>query len=153
MRTHTVVLPSKGKVNGIGESVTFHEMGVDVEKEILSNRTPVQKIINIVQQCVEGPENLQVGELPLVDIMYLLFEIRAFSLDKEYPYPIQCNFCNFSFQHTVLIPDDFEVKYAPDDTEETAEVELPSGTKLTVSPRPGSTRNRGESQNHAPKQE
>ena len=133
MLTHTVMLPSKGKLNDFDGNVQFCEMGLDVEKEMLTNRTPTEKIINVVQSCVENPSNLQVGDLPLVDVMFLLFHMRAISLDKDYPIPVQCNFCDFSFRHTVTIPDDFEVVYAPDDLEEPAELELPSsGTKLSV---------------------
>jgi len=128
MKTHTVMLPSKGLLNNIEPSIIIREMSVEVEKEILSNHTPTEKIINIVQCCLETP-GINVADLPLVDITYLLFEIRAL-LEPEYFYPVQCDFCGFSFRHPVTIPGDFEIMYAPDDLAEPMPLELPCGDTL-----------------------
>jgi len=133
--THTLLLLSRGKLNPDefpDGTVIVKEMDVNVETEILSNNSPTEKIINIVQSCVIKPEGANISNLPLVDIMYLLFELRAKSLQREYLYPIQCTHCDFPFQARLILPDDFGIKEAKDDLQDVNEVVMPSGVKLGV---------------------
>ncbi len=135
--THSVPLLSRGLLNKEemqgADSIVVREMTVNVEKEILSNHTPTEKVINIVEGCKVKPEGLRIENLPVVDIMYSLFQIRAHSLDKEYNYPCTCPYCEFQFMFPVLIPDDFGLRFAEDDIVEPVVLEpLPSGMVLSV---------------------
>lgn len=131
-KTTTVKIPSRGKLNGIGEKVTITEMDLDSELTMVSNQIPTEKIIDIVQGCLRKPKELDVATLPLVDIMYLLFEIRSLSLEKEYAFPIRCEFCEFPFRKYINLPEDLDISYAPDDLKEPFPLELPSGDKIEL---------------------
>lgn len=132
LNTRNVTLPSRGKVNGIGESVTIREMTLKADQELLSNRSPSEKIINVVQQCLVSPADLRVEDLPLVDILFLMYELRALSLDENYNYTMKCANCDFKFTKTLSVPSDFETQYAPDDFSEPFELKLPSGKVLGI---------------------
>lgn len=125
-----VVIPSKGVLNGFDGTVKIKEMSVECEKEILSNHTPTEKIINIVSSCVEDCK-VSVLELPLVDLLFLLFEIRSL-MDKEYEFPILCDYCGFSYKSGVSIPEGFSVKYAADDYKEPVSLKLPGGDEVQL---------------------
>lgn len=137
MSTATIRLPSLGKFNPElgGEHVVIRNMKTPEEKILYSNRPSAEKIVHIVQKCVEEPKGFSAHDLPLTDVMLLFFEIRHLSLPshRTYSYPVTCEDCNRGrWTEQLEIPKDLQIVYASDDATEPFECTIPKGDTLGI---------------------
>jgi phage FluMu protein gp41 len=125
MKTATVELPSGGLFYEWmeGGDVDIRGMTAEEEKELVSNRPPIEKIVTLASNCVVKPK-LNPRELLLNDLMFLLFSIRGIFLDNKYAFPARCNACANVWRVSVTIPDDLEVVKATENSSLTIEVPL-----------------------------
>jgi len=130
-----VLIPSLGKLNQdqIPEgTIKVRNLTVAEEKLMVSNKLlPTEKIVTVVGKCLVEPQNFDINYLPIVDVIYALFEIRNITFKEPYEFQVKCGSCNNAFTHAVNVPDDLDVTFAEKEIEEPFEAKLPdAGNKL-----------------------
>ncbi len=127
-----VELPSKGILyeDKLPDGkVTVTPMGT-FEEKILggTGRSNANNMINtLIERCVPTlkENSIPVSNLVLGDRLYLMMCVRATSYGTDYRFQVTCEQCSLRFNHTVNMPDDFEVFRLPPDFTEPFEVDLP----------------------------
>jgi hypothetical protein len=118
----TVTIPSMGLLNDIpGGHVVLRTMKVKEEKLLLTKMSPGAKIISVLGKCIVEPKGCSVRELPVVDLLYLFFELRKLSISHTYDLRCVCTMCRRNFVEQIKLPDDLKIRYANQNGEEEGE--------------------------------
>ena len=119
-----VSLPSRGKFYNLidpGEPVSVTPMTFDDEKAIVNSTKGKADPINILlTRCVK---NVHVGELILMDKIYLLYKIREASYGSDYASLITCPKCTTQSEVTVNLSK-LNVTEVPEDITNPREIDL-----------------------------
>jgi hypothetical protein len=89
---HTLILPEKGT------ELTFRSFTVKEDKILLTAteddndtyNTMIKNTIHILKNCIIKPSNLDVDNLPLIDIEYIFLNLAMKSKGEEYPLKMTC---------------------------------------------------------------
>lgn len=126
--TDTVTLPSKGLVykpeENIPASITIRRMTTKEDKMRLRNQSDTVIMKDILQACILN-ENLDAGNLKLMDANYLLFRLRIISLlNDTYKVRCTCPYCNSVFVHQLNL-NEVPVNYLDEEKLSLMQVQLP----------------------------
>lgn len=122
----TFVLPSKGLFynNPNMKSVTLRRMTVKEDKIRMRNEGEDRIRRDLLQACVVG-EGINIGQLTLFDVNYLLFCLRRISLlNNIYKVRCICPHCDAEFIDEIDLTK-LKIKYAEEDNLPNFEVVLP----------------------------
>ena len=114
----TYTLPSGGKLYGDNtiDQVTLRAMTTNDEKMRLSS-TGLNVIPDLIKRCVVSPENLDVYDLKMFDLHYLMYKLRTVTYGPEYKLNLTCNHCNKPIEMKIDL-DSIPVKEVPEDFKE-----------------------------------
>lgn len=124
MNQVTVSCPSRGLLENSHAEITLREPTVKEEKRLFSSQRPFLKVINLVKACIAAPQDVNVRKLPLVDFMCLFLNLRSLAMGKDYKTSISCSSCGKMVPVSLIIPDELDIIFAPDDISDTFDVEL-----------------------------
>ncbi len=132
MRQLSVDMPSRGALPNTFASILLRELTLKEEKSLFSAKRPFEKMLDMLQGCIihgmtaqgEVRERVDIRDLPLVDMMHLLFRLRALSVDPMYEFKIPCNACNNPVHFKINILEDLETHLLPEGAGETYEITL-----------------------------
>jgi len=119
-----VSLPSRGRFYNLlepSEPITVRPMTFDDEKAIANTkRGKVDPINLLLSRCVN---NLSIGEIILMDKIYLLYKIREASYGSDYKALVTCPKCDAESEVTVDLSK-LNVNEVPEDMENPREIKL-----------------------------
>lgn len=133
----TVVLPLRGittlqENDQVLESVTIRAMTTAEERLRLSSTNGSMVIPNIIKSCIIDPEDVDVMNMNMIDINYIMYRLRALTYGSDYTVDVPCKNDRRYVSVTVNL-NDISVENAPEGF--TGEFELPalpvSGDVLT----------------------
>lgn len=124
---YTAELPSRGfRYGGAipGGKVKLRLMTTKEERLLTSKKRDVSILEKLMQAClVDCP--VPVEKLYGPDRMYLLLVIRNINFRPEYVLQFKCQNCGFTFDYTMKVPDDLQMRVLTADDPEHFEVTLP----------------------------
>lgn len=130
----TFLLPSKGLfyTNQNMKSITLRRMTVKEDKIRLRNEGEDKIRRDLLQACVIG-EGIDIGQLTLFDVNYLLFQLRRISLlNDTYKIRCICPHCEAEFIDEVDLSK-LKIKYAEAENLPNFDIKLPlSGMKIKL---------------------
>lgn len=134
--TQQGILPSRGlRYDGAHEGGQFYMRMMTTEDEELlagaNKQTNANMLIDeLLRRCWIRPE-IPYGKLLLADKFYMLFFLRAISLQEEYGFKVTCPECGFRWEHQLRVPDDLEKRELEPTDPDPFFTELPvSGAKV-----------------------
>lgn len=124
----TITLPLKGittlqENEQVIESITIRAMTTVEEKLRLSSTNGSMIIPNIIKSCIIDPENVDVMNMNMIDVNYIMYRLRALTYGSDYTVDAPCANERRYVSVTVNL-NDINVEYAPEGF--TGEFELPS---------------------------
>lgn len=122
MRQLSVDMPSRGALPNTYATILLRELTLREEKSLFSAKRPFEKMLDMLQGCVihgvtalgEIVEKVDIRDLPIVDMMHLLFRLRALSVDPLYEFKVPCSSCNSPVNFKVNILQDLETHFLPE---------------------------------------
>jgi hypothetical protein len=122
-----IELPSKCKFYN-SKSVTIRPMTFEDEKAMVLARKDKQDTINVIlARCISG---VDVGDLILIDKLYLILKLREISYGDNYSVSVNCGKCTFENKLNFKLSD-LPISYFDDAIQEIQEITLPV-TKVKV---------------------
>lgn len=123
-----VTLPLKGittlqENEQVIESVTIRAMTTAEERLRLSSTNGSMIIPNIIKSCIIDPENVDVMNMNMIDVNYIMYRLRALTYGSDYTVDVPCTNERRYVSVTVNL-NDINVEYAPEGF--TGEFELPA---------------------------
>lgn len=114
----TYSLPSRGLVYGesIPDKVTIRAMTTKEEKQRLAG-IGLYVIPDIIKACIVEPDNIDVYNMKLFDINYLMYKIRIVTYGPMYDLTLRCAHCGHIFNTSINL-DDLPVKEVEDNFKE-----------------------------------
>lgn len=112
--THEI--PSRGKIYGdmnVPSEFTLRAMTTLEEKMRLSG-SGIDMIPKLIGMCLIDPKNIDVGELKMFDIQFLMYKLRTITYGPEYKTVVRCPNCG-SIKEIVVNLDKIPVNYIDDD--------------------------------------
>lgn len=102
----TYDLPSGGKIYGenFPSSVTLRAMTTLDEKARLAG-TGMESMVNLIQNCIEKPDNLNVSDLVLPDMQFLMYKLRTVTYGSDYQITLRCPNCGNQHEFVVNLDD------------------------------------------------
>lgn len=108
----------------VPEVVTLRAMSTLDEKLRLSSSNGILIIPQLIKQCMIEPKDLDVAELKMFDIQYLMYMLRIATYGPDYKVELRCPECGHVFTAEMLLSD-IPVNSVPDDIHEQLTITLP----------------------------
>ena len=106
--------------NALNKNFTLRAMTTREEKLRLSS-TGMGTISQIIQNCLVSHPDLDVNELKLFDVQYLMYKLRIVTYGNEYKVKVRCPHCGNIMDLTVDL-DKLKVVEVPEDFKEPFEI-------------------------------
>lgn len=92
-----------------------------VEEKMRLSSTGFDVIPRLISACTVSPENVDIGDLKLFDVQFLMYKLRTVTYGPDYKITLRCPHCGDIIDTTVNL-DNLEVKAVPDDFVEPFEI-------------------------------